>query len=73
MAAGPSTAVLLTPHVQEWTAGGSEYYLPGLPAINLPDVLTTTLNATSSMCGFPNPPQLPNCPSSGYEGIRLWV
>ena len=71
--AGPSTAVLLIPRVQDWQAGGSEFYLPGLSTEIWPDRLTFNPNEHNAVCALPNATSLVACPSSGYDGIRRWM
>jgi len=71
--ASPSTAVLLIPRIQEWDAGGSEFYLPNPPAEIWPDKLTFDSDGSDAFCALPNATDLVGCPSSGYNGIRNWM
>ena len=66
--AGPSCAVLLIPRIQEWQAGGSNFYLPS----NMEDIWPRNISLAqdSYVCGLPNATTYAVCPSGGYYALR---
>ncbi|KAL9121068.1 MAG: hypothetical protein Q9187_002373 [Circinaria calcarea] len=66
--AGPSCAVLLIPRIQDWPAGGSDFYLPGNIEDNWPSNMS--LAQDSYVCGLPNATLYAVCPSGGYYALR---
>ena len=66
--AGSSCAVLVIPRIQDWPAGGSDFYLPG----NIEDIWPSNISLAhdSYVCGLPNATTYAVCPSGGYYALR---
>ncbi|MCJ1389676.1 hypothetical protein MMC18_002533 [Xylographa bjoerkii] len=63
---GPSTAVLIIPRDQDWSAGGSEIYIRGSSDEVWPTQVDYTLSGAEPFCSFPNATDYGVCPSGGY-------
>jgi len=71
--AGPSAAILLVPRMQEWDAGGSEFYLEGGPETLYPDVLGASSFPAGSRCIGHDGTQHAFCPSGGFTPLSAYA
>ncbi|KAL3466883.1 hypothetical protein BJX64DRAFT_301326 [Aspergillus heterothallicus] len=69
--AGPSSAVLLVPKSQDWSAGGTQFYLNGTENDFWPSSLAEDIPGLQNLCGGDNSTHLGICPGGGYHA--LWT
>ncbi|KAK4445502.1 hypothetical protein QBC34DRAFT_358303 [Podospora aff. communis PSN243] len=67
--AGPAAAVLLVPQIQDWDAGGSEFYLQGGSEDLFPRVMNSSSLPHGSRCFGPDRLKYAFCPSGGFTGL----
>ncbi|KAL4923594.1 uncharacterized protein BDV17DRAFT_234775 [Aspergillus undulatus] len=67
--AGPASAVLLVPKSQDWSAGGTEFYLDGTEDEFWPSDLSGDLSGLRQVCGQVNSTHLAVCPGGGYHSL----
>lgn len=71
--AGPSAAILLVPRMQDWDAGGSEFYLEGGPETLFPDVLDVSSFPAGSRCVGHDGIKHAFCPSGGFSPLSAYA
>ncbi len=71
--AGPSTAVLLVPALQDWDAGGSEFYLQGTSADLFPNTMVALSSNSTPYCVGPDAVNYAFCPSSGFPSLSTYA
>ncbi|KAL4938066.1 hypothetical protein BDV06DRAFT_226363 [Aspergillus oleicola] len=68
---GPASAVLLVPKDQDWSAGGTTFYLDGAEKDFWPSDLSGNLTDLRQVCNRNNSAHLGVCPGAGYHS--LWT
>jgi len=71
--AGPSAAVLLVPRMQDWDAGGSEFYLQGGLDTLFPDEMAASSFPTGSRCVGHDGIKHAFCPSGGFSPLLAYA
>ncbi|KAL2836457.1 hypothetical protein BJY01DRAFT_258647 [Aspergillus pseudoustus] len=69
MLAGPASAVLLVPKSQDWSAGGTRFYLYGTENDFWPSDLSGDVPDLEELCGIDNSTHLGICPGGGYNSL----
>ncbi|KAL4790935.1 hypothetical protein BDV19DRAFT_371384 [Aspergillus venezuelensis] len=69
--AGPASAVLLVPKDQDWSAGGTPFYLDGTENDFWPTDLSGNMTELRQLCNRNNSAHLAVCPGAGYHS--LWT
>ncbi|KAL2846346.1 hypothetical protein BJX68DRAFT_268810 [Aspergillus pseudodeflectus] len=67
--AGPASAVLLVPESQDWSAGGTPFYLSGTEDVLWPSSLAGDLSELQQLCGNGRSTHLGVCPGGGYQSL----
>ncbi|KAL4908491.1 hypothetical protein BDW74DRAFT_175176 [Aspergillus multicolor] len=68
--AGPASATLLVPMSQDWSAGGTQFYLNGTDDQFWPADLFGDLPELQILCTKETSTNLGICPGAGYESLR---
>ncbi|KAL2832904.1 hypothetical protein BDW59DRAFT_180515 [Aspergillus cavernicola] len=68
---GPASAVLLVPKSQDWSAGGTRFFLNGTESHFWPDNLSGQMPELQRLCNQDNSTRLGVCPGGGYHS--LWT
>ncbi|KAL6229289.1 hypothetical protein BDW75DRAFT_249903 [Aspergillus navahoensis] len=68
--AGPASATLLVPKSQDWSAGGTRFYLNGTEEQFWPDDLSGDISELLALCTQGRSTELAICPGGGYESLR---
>ncbi|RDW65733.1 uncharacterized protein DSM5745_09472 [Aspergillus mulundensis] len=68
--AGPASATLLVPKSQDWSAGGTQFYLNGTNNQFWPADLSGDLPELQDICTEESSTNLGICPAAGYESLR---
>ncbi|KAL4916006.1 hypothetical protein BDW62DRAFT_187322 [Aspergillus aurantiobrunneus] len=69
--AGPASAVLLVPKSQDWSAGGTGFFLNGTESDFWPQDLSGDMSNLQEVCTQENSAHLGVCPGGGYHS--LWT
>ncbi|KAL4733966.1 hypothetical protein BDV11DRAFT_209790 [Aspergillus similis] len=68
--AGPASATLLVPKSQDWSAGGTRFYLNGTDEQFWPDDLSGDISEIKALCTQETSTERAICPGGGYESLR---
>ena len=71
--AGPASAILLIPRIQDWPSGGSEFHSQSSSQELWPNILSFDPHGQEGFCALPNATYFAGYPSGGSWALRDWM